>query len=154
MQLVLVKLLYMCQCFWKVQFSCFLFDQDSSSQFTEAGNLRLLLSSQFNFSISLFGRGFVSREASAMIVVLFWKTERPSEPQTQNLRMVCIGRDLNDHLIPTLCHGQEHLPLDQIAKICVIIAGPMFWLKLPLNPNQSWLFQAQGHLVTGWAAQG
>lgn len=25
---------------------------------------------------------------------------------------------------------------------------------MPLNPNQSWLFQAQGHLDTGWAAQG
>eukprot|EP00076_Gallus_gallus_P034169 XP_024999707.1 leukemia NUP98 fusion partner 1 isoform X2 [Gallus gallus] len=27
--------------------------------------------------------------------------------------MVCVGRDLEDHLVPTLCYRQGHLPLDQ-----------------------------------------
>ena len=31
-------------------------------------------------------------------------------------RMVWVGRDLIDHLVPTPCHGQRHLPLDQVAQ--------------------------------------
>ena len=30
--------------------------------------------------------------------------------------MVWVGRDLKDHLVPTPCHGQKHLPLDQVAQ--------------------------------------
>ena len=30
--------------------------------------------------------------------------------------MVWVGRDLKDHLVPTPCHGQRHLPLDQGAQ--------------------------------------
>jgi len=30
--------------------------------------------------------------------------------------MVSIGRDLKDHLIPTPCHEQGHLPLHQVAQ--------------------------------------
>jgi len=33
-----------------------------------------------------------------------------------NRRMVWVGRDLIDLLDPTLCHGQGHLPLDQVAQ--------------------------------------
>jgi len=29
--------------------------------------------------------------------------------------MVWVGRDLKDQLIPTPCHGQGHLPPDQVA---------------------------------------
>jgi len=29
------------------------------------------------------------------------------------LRIEWVGRDLKDHLVPTPCHGQTHLPLDQ-----------------------------------------
>jgi len=31
--------------------------------------------------------------------------------------MVRVGRGLKDHLVPTPCHEQEHLPLDQVAHI-------------------------------------
>jgi len=34
---------------------------------------------------------------------------------TQNHRMVWVGRDLEDHLVLTPCHGQGHLPLDPVA---------------------------------------
>ena len=34
---------------------------------------------------------------------------------TYSHRMVCVGRDLSDHLVPTLCYRQGHLPLDQVA---------------------------------------
>ncbi|XP_039554546.1 uncharacterized protein LOC120497316 isoform X1 [Passer montanus] len=37
----------------------------------------------------------------------------PGEPR--NPRLVWVGRDLKDHLIPTPCHGQGHLPLSQAA---------------------------------------
>ena len=30
--------------------------------------------------------------------------------------MVWVGRDLKDHLVPTPCHEQGHLPLDQVAQ--------------------------------------
>jgi len=30
--------------------------------------------------------------------------------------MVRVGRDLKDHLVPTPCHEQGHLPLDQVAQ--------------------------------------
>ena len=30
--------------------------------------------------------------------------------------MVWAGRDLKDHLVPTPCHKQGHLPLDQVAQ--------------------------------------
>jgi len=31
--------------------------------------------------------------------------------------MLWVGRDLTDHLVPnTLCHGQQHLRLDQVAQ--------------------------------------
>ena len=30
--------------------------------------------------------------------------------------MVWVRRDLKDHLVPTPCHGQGHLPLDQLAQ--------------------------------------
>jgi len=30
--------------------------------------------------------------------------------------MVWVGRDLKDHLVPTPCPGQGHLPLDQVAQ--------------------------------------
>jgi len=33
-----------------------------------------------------------------------------------NHGMVWVGRDLIDHLVPTPCHGQVHLPLDQAAQ--------------------------------------
>ena len=29
--------------------------------------------------------------------------------------MVWVGKDLEDHRVPTLCHRQGHLPLDQVA---------------------------------------
>uniref|UniRef100_A0A672TM59 Uncharacterized protein n=1 Tax=Strigops habroptila TaxID=2489341 RepID=A0A672TM59_STRHB len=29
--------------------------------------------------------------------------------------MVCVGRDLKAHPVPVPCHGQGHLPLDQVA---------------------------------------
>jgi len=32
-------------------------------------------------------------------------------------RVVWVGRDLKAHLIPTPCHGQGHLPLDQVAQL-------------------------------------
>jgi len=28
--------------------------------------------------------------------------------------MASVGRDLKDHLVPTPCHGQGHLPLHQV----------------------------------------
>uniref|UniRef100_A0A672UYG3 Tripartite motif containing 65 n=1 Tax=Strigops habroptila TaxID=2489341 RepID=A0A672UYG3_STRHB len=34
---------------------------------------------------------------------------------TQNHRMVWVGRDLKAHSVPTPCHGQGHLPLEQVA---------------------------------------
>jgi len=34
--------------------------------------------------------------------------------ESQSRRMVCVGRDLEDHLVPTLCYRQGHLPLDQV----------------------------------------
>ena len=37
--------------------------------------------------------------------------------------MVWVGRDLNDHLVPTLCREQGHLPLDQVAQIAELIAS-------------------------------
>ena len=33
---------------------------------------------------------------------------------SQNHRMIWVGRDLSDHLVPTPCHRQGHLPLDQV----------------------------------------
>ena len=30
--------------------------------------------------------------------------------------MVWVGRDLKDHLVQPPCHGQGHLPLDQVAQ--------------------------------------
>ncbi|KAK4821027.1 hypothetical protein QYF61_012113 [Mycteria americana] len=33
-----------------------------------------------------------------------------------NHRMVWVGRDLTDHPVPTPCHGQGHLPPDQVAQ--------------------------------------
>jgi len=30
--------------------------------------------------------------------------------------MVWVGKNLIDHLVPPLCHGQGHLPLDQVAQ--------------------------------------
>jgi len=33
--------------------------------------------------------------------------------------MVWDERDLEDHLVPTPCHGQGHLPLDQVAQSSV-----------------------------------
>jgi len=36
--------------------------------------------------------------------------------ESQNHRMVWVGRDLIGHLVPTLCHGQGRLPLHQIAQ--------------------------------------
>jgi len=36
--------------------------------------------------------------------------------ESQNHRMVWVGRDLTYHLVPTPCHGQGHLPLDQVAQ--------------------------------------
>ena len=30
--------------------------------------------------------------------------------------MIWVGRDIVDHLAPTLHHGQGHLPLDQVAQ--------------------------------------
>jgi len=30
--------------------------------------------------------------------------------------MVRVGRDLKDHLVPTPCRGQGHVPLDQVAQ--------------------------------------
>lgn len=35
--------------------------------------------------------------------------------ESQNQRKVWSGRILKDHLIPHSCHGQEELPLDQVA---------------------------------------
>ena len=35
---------------------------------------------------------------------------------SQNHRMVWVGRDLKDHLIPAPCHEQGHLPLHQVAQ--------------------------------------
>jgi len=35
---------------------------------------------------------------------------------SQNHRMVWVGRDLTDHPVPTPCHGQGHLPSDQLLK--------------------------------------
>lgn len=35
--------------------------------------------------------------------------------ESLNHRMACVGRVLKDHPIPTLCHGQKHLPLEQVA---------------------------------------
>ena len=36
--------------------------------------------------------------------------------ESQNCGMVWVGRDLKDHLVPTPCHGQGHLPPDQVAQ--------------------------------------
>ena len=36
--------------------------------------------------------------------------------ESQNHRVVRIGRVLTDHLVPTPCHGQGHLPPDQVAQ--------------------------------------
>ena len=33
-----------------------------------------------------------------------------------NHRMVWVGKDLKDHLVPPPCHGQGHLPLAQVAQ--------------------------------------
>jgi len=33
-----------------------------------------------------------------------------------NHKMVWVGRDLRDHVVPTHCYGQGHLPLDQVAQ--------------------------------------
>lgn len=37
------------------------------------------------------------------------------ENESQNPRMLWVGRNLEDHLFPTPCHGQEYFPLDQDA---------------------------------------
>lgn len=34
--------------------------------------------------------------------------------ELENPGIARIGRDLKAHLIPTPCHGQGHLPLDQV----------------------------------------
>lgn len=52
---------------------------------------------------------------------LFMRDKRRS----YNLRMVSIGRAFKDHEIPTPCHGQGDLPLDQI------IAPPNLALTCP-----------------------
>ena len=36
--------------------------------------------------------------------------------RSQNHRLVWVGRDLKAHPVPALCHGQGHLPLDQVAQ--------------------------------------
>ena len=36
--------------------------------------------------------------------------------ETQNHRMVWVGRDHYDHLVAALCYMQGHIPLDQIAQ--------------------------------------
>jgi len=48
--------------------------------------------------------------AKRLFVVLQWSIE------SQNHRMVWVGKALKDHLILTTCHGQGHLPLDQVAQ--------------------------------------
>lgn len=43
-----------------------------------------------------------------------WTQQSPCHArESQNHGMVCVGRDLKAHLIPTHCHRQ-HLPLDQV----------------------------------------
>jgi len=41
--------------------------------------------------------------------------------------MVWVGRDLIDHLVPTPCHGQGHLLLEQVAQS--LISGQKLYLK-------------------------
>jgi len=36
--------------------------------------------------------------------------------ESQNHRMVWVGMDLKDHLVPSPCHEQGHLPLDRVAQ--------------------------------------
>jgi len=33
----------------------------------------------------------------------------------QDHSMAWVGKDLKDHLVPALCHGQGHLPLHEVA---------------------------------------
>jgi len=40
---------------------------------------------------------------------------RAANTSGQNHRMVWVGRDLTDHLVPTPCHEQGHLPPAQVA---------------------------------------
>jgi len=46
----------------------------------------------------------------------FLRTLLQNVDLSQNHRMIWIGRHLIDDLIPTLCHGQGHLPLEQAAQ--------------------------------------
>jgi len=39
--------------------------------------------------------------------------------------MVWVGRDIEDHVVPTTCYWQGHLPLDQVA-------------RSPIQPECSW----------------
>lgn len=47
---------------------------------------------------------------------LWSDTSREMGHWRQNHRMVWVGNDLKDHLVPTLCHVPGHLPLDQVAQ--------------------------------------
>lgn len=54
---------------------------------------------------------------------------------SQNYRIIewiWVGRDLSDHLIPTSCHGQEHLPVDQAAQ------SPIQPGQVPPGTGQIW----------------
>jgi len=44
------------------------------------------------------------------------KIRKTSKKSRLNHRMVWVGRDLKDHLVPSPCHGQGHLPLAHAAQ--------------------------------------
>jgi len=66
----------------EVQFSHGSGQPAPSPQLAVPGNPWWLLGSQLHFSISVLRRGPLPREAPALLIGLFWKTEDPREPRT------------------------------------------------------------------------
>lgn len=70
---------------------------------------------------------------------------------SQNPRMICIGQNFKAHSIPTLCHEQGPLSLDQVAPRPLQPSLEHFWdgatcarASPPSQPRTSSNYSAQG----------
>ena len=73
-----------------------------------------LITSQYRLNMSCGDRiQQWDRTCPLTLLVCSWTTSTSK----QNHRTVWVGKDLTDHLVPSPCRGQRHLPLAQVAQI-------------------------------------
>lgn len=56
-------------------------------------------------------KGFPHRSSANFLREISWTSACFME-SSLNHRMICFGKEVQDHPIPPQCHGQEHCPLD------------------------------------------